>query len=161
MHHVLAKKQFADQGIIFPVSSSILNHINDYQKVLESYSKPLLDFIEWVETKDHNVEVTNDTRDYYRFFDATKQAEFLFDCVEDTIKHIVPQEMHYLANYDAFKNYMDEEFEMPDKMVSVLVRFLEQNQGVLSRSVREKAFSMLTEKEVKQIELTYNAIFGK
>ncbi len=161
MHHVLAKKQFADQGIIFPVSSSILNHINDYQKVLESYSKPLLDFIEWVETKDHNVEVTNDTRDYYRFFDATKQAEFLFDCVEDTIKHIVPQEMHYLANYDAFKNYMDEEFEMPDKMVAILVRFLEQNQGVLSRSAREKAFSMLTEKEVQQIELTFTAIFGK
>lgn len=69
--------------------------------------------------------------------------------------------MHYLANYDAFKNYMDEEFEMPDKMVAILVRFLEQNQGVLSRSAREKAFSMLTEKEVQQIELTFTAIFGK
>lgn len=56
---------------------------------------------------------------------------------------------------------MDEEFEMPDKMVAILVRFLEQNQGVLSRSAREKAFSMLTEKEVQQIELTFTAIFGK
>lgn len=160
IHHMLAKKQFADQGIIFPVSSSILDHINDYKKVLESYSKPFLDLIEWVETKDHNVEVTNETRDYYRFFDATKQAEFLFDCVEDTIKNIVPKEINYLANYDSFKAYMDEEFEMPDKLVSVMVRFLEQNQGVLSKRAREKEFSMLTETEVKRIESTYTEIFG-
>jgi len=160
IHHMLAKKQFADQGIIFPVSSSILDHINDYQKVLESYSKPLLNLIEWVETKDHNVEVTNETKDYYRFFDATKPTEFLFDCVADTIKNIVPREINYLANYDAFKAYMEEEFEMPDKLISVLVRFLEQNQGVLSERAKEKEFSMLTEREVKRIESTYTEIFG-
>ena len=160
IHHMLAKKQFADQGIIFPVSSSILDHINDYQKVLESYSKPLLNLIEWVETKDHNVEVTNETKDYYRFFDATKPTEFLFDCVADTIKNIVPREINYLANYDAFKAYMEEEFEMPDKLISVLVRFLEQNQGVLSKRAKEKEFSMLTEQEVKRIESTYTEIFG-
>ena len=160
IHHMLTKKQFADQGIFFPVSSSILNHINDYQKVLESYSKPLLNLIEWVETKDHNVEVTNETKDYYRFFDATKPTEFLFDCVADTIKNIVPREINYLANYDAFKAYMEEEFEMPDKLISVLVRFLEQNQGVLSKRAKEKEFSMLTELEVKRIESTYTEIFG-
>jgi Fic family protein len=160
IHHMLTKKQFADQGIIFPVSSSILDHINDYQKVLESYSKPLLNLIEWVETKDHNVEVTNETKDYYRFFDATKPTEFLFDCVADTIKNIVPREINYLANYDAFKAYMEEEFEMPDKLISVLVRFLEQNQGVLSKRAKEKEFSMLTELEVKRIESTYTEIFG-
>lgn len=160
IHHMLAKKQFADQGIFFPVSSSIMDHINDYQKVLESYSKPLLDLIEWVETKDHNVEVINETKDYYRFFDVTKQTEFLFDCVADTIKNIVPQEINYLANYVAFKAYMEEEFEMSDKLISVLVRFLEQNQGVLSKQAKEKEFSMLTEREVKRIESNYTEIFG-
>ena len=160
IHHMLTKKQFADQGIFFPVSSSILDHINDYQKVLESYSKPLLNLIEWVETKDHNVEVTNETKDYYRFFDATKPTEFLFDCVADTIKNIVPREINYLANYDAFKAYMEEEFEMPDKLISVLVRFLEQNQGVLSERAKEKEFSMLTEREVKRIESIFTEIFG-
>ncbi|MEI8052713.1 MAG: Fic family protein [Bacteroidota bacterium] len=161
IHHMLAKKQFTDQGIIFPVSSSILDHINDYRIVLESYSKPLLDFIEWTETPNHNVNVTNKTKDYYRFFDATKQAEFLFDCVKDTIENIVPQEINYLANYDAFKNYLDDEFEMPDKLVSILVRFLEQNQGQLSKRGKEKEFNMLSEKEVKQIESMYASIFSK
>lgn len=161
VHHMLAKKKFTDQGITFPVSSSILDHINDYQQVLESYSKPLSDFIEWVETKDHNVLVTNETKDFYRFFDATRQAEFLFDCVEDTIRNIVPREIEYLANYDAFKHYLEEEFEMPDNLVSTLTRFLEQNQGALSRRAREKEFSMLSEEEAGQIEAAYARVFMK
>lgn len=159
IHHMLAKKAFTDQGIIFPVSSSILNHIHDYQKVLEVYSKPLLDWIEWEETADHNLQVTNDTLDYYRFFDASPQAEFLFDCVEDTIRNIVSQEITFLARYDAFKIYMDAAFEMPDKLVAALVRFLEQNQGVLSKRAREKEFAMLTATEIRQIEAAYASIF--
>ena len=159
IHHILAKKQFSDQGIIFPISSSILDHITDYRLVLESNSKPLLELIEWEETENHNVQVINQTKDYYRFFDATKQAEFLFDCVKDTVERIIPEEIKYLANYDEFKNFIDEEFEMPDKMVSLLARFLEQNQGVLSKRAKEKEFGALSESEVDQIEAEFRTIF--
>jgi Fic family protein len=159
IHHILARKKFSAQGIIFPVSSSILDHINDYKMVLESHSKPILDFIEWKETSNHNVHVINETKDYYRFFDGTKQAEFLFECVKDTVENIIPKEVHYLANYDRFKHFLDEEFEMPDKLVSVLLRFLEQNQGVLSKTARAKEFQQLTDKEVRLIEAEYASIF--
>ncbi len=159
IHHILAKKKFSDQGIIFPISSSILNHIIDYRLILESYSKPLLNFIEWEETPDHNIAVTNQTKDYYRFFDATKQAEFLFDCVKDTIENIIPNEIKYLAHYDEFKKFLDEEFEMPDNLISILVNFLEQNQGVLSKRAREKEFRKLNAKEMEQIENVYKTIF--
>ena len=161
IHHLLAKKRFSDQGIIFPISSSILDHIDDYRIVLESYSRPLLDFIEWDETKNHNVSVTNNTLDYYRFFDATQQAEFLFDCVNDTIKNIIPKEIAYLSHYDEFKNYLEEEFEMPDKIIAILVRFLEQNNGMLSKRAKEKEFVSLAEEEVKKIEIEYSRIFNE
>ena len=159
IHHMLVKKQFSDQGIVFPVSSSILDHIADYRLVLESYSKPLLDLVEWEEAENHNVQVINQTKDYYRFFDATNQAEFLFDCVKDTVERIIPHEIKYLANYDEFKNFIDDEFEMPDKLVSILARFLEQNQGVLSKRAKEKEFGALSQREVEQIEAEYRSIF--
>jgi len=159
IHHVLAKKQFAQQGIIFPVSASILDHIDDYRKVLESYSHPLLDFIDWKETKDHNVEVTNDTLDYYRYFDATQQAEFLYDCVKDTMENIIPAEVTYLTRYDAFKKYLEEEYEMPDKVVAQAVRFLEQNNGQLSKRAKEKEFSELKENEIASMEEKYKELF--
>ncbi len=158
IHHFLARKKFAQQGIIFPVSASILEHIYDYRQVLESYSLPLLDFIQWKETGDHNVEVLNDTIDYYRFFDATAQAEFLYDCVHDTIENIIPEEVAYITRYDEFKRYLDNQFELSDDKVALLIRFMEQNNGKLSKRALEREFEALTEKEVNAIEEHYKSI---
>ena len=159
IHHLLVEKGLTQQGIIFPVSASILNHIDDYKKVLEHFSHSILDFIEWKETKDHNIEVLNNTIDYYRYYDATKQTEFLYDCVIDTIENIIPHEIDYLRKYDEFKKYIDDEFEMPDKMIALLIRFLEQNNGILSKRTKENEFAKLSNKEVDTIELKYKSIF--
>ncbi|RLA38987.1 MAG: cell filamentation protein Fic, partial [Gammaproteobacteria bacterium] len=159
IHHILARKGFSQQGIIFPVSASILDHINDYRKVLESYSQPLLDFIEWKATKDNNIEVLNETMDYYRYFDATRQAEFLYGCVSDTINNIIPEEVKYLEQYDEFKRFLDDEFEMPDNMVALMVRFLEQNNGKLSKRRRENEFAALTDDEVVDIGSKFQEVF--
>lgn len=159
MHHVLAKKQFTQQGVIFPVSASILDHIEDYRKVLEWYSHPLLDHITWKEVGNHNIEVINDTIDLYRYFDATKQAEFLYSCVADTLERVIPEEVTYLLKYDEFKRYLDNHFEMPDSMVATLVRFLEQNGGVFSKRALIKEFKALEVKEIAAIEEQYNLIF--
>ena len=159
IHHILSKKQFSKQGMIFPVSASILDHIVDYRKVLEAYSLPLLDYIEWRETKDHNVEVLNDTLDYYTYFDATKQAEFMYDCVMDTIENIIPREVNYLIRYDQFKHFLEDEFEMPDKLIALLVRFMEQNGGTFSKKAKENEFDKLNEEEISKIETEYQKIF--
>jgi hypothetical protein len=116
--------------------------------------------IDWEETPDHNVKILNDTLDFYRFFDATKQTEFLYDCVRDTIENIIPQEVTYLMSYDEFKGFLDEEFEMPDKTVALLVRFLEQNEGQLSQRAQEKEFAALKNSEVQEIERNYKLIFS-
>ncbi len=159
IHHVLAQKQFSQPGIIFPVSAAILDKIMEYQKVLEAYSMPLLDFIEWEESTNHNVEVHNETIDYYRYFDATVQAEFLYKCVKDTIENTIPQEVDYLNRYEEFKTYIDNAFEMPDDLLALLVRFLEQNKGKLSNRARTKEFEAFDDDEVKAIEENFNLIF--
>ncbi len=96
IHHILAESGFAPSGIVFPVSTVILERIDAYRKVLEAYSRPWLDFIEWRATSDGNVDVLNDTKDLYRYFDATLQAEFLYECVWKTIDTILPEEISYL-----------------------------------------------------------------
>ena len=160
IHHLLSAMKYSPQGIIFPVSAAILERIEDYRKVLESYSHPLLDFIEWEKTKDNNVNVLNDTIDYYRYFDATAQAEFLCECVDNTIHKIIPQEVTYLQKYDAMKLWLDNNYQMPDKMVALLIRFLEQNDGSLSKRAKEKEFASLTDQEVKEIEENYQVYFS-
>jgi hypothetical protein len=159
IHHVLAQTGYTEQGIIFPVSASILTHIKDYAKSLESYSHPILNFIDWKPSENNNVQILNDTIDYYRYFDATAQAEFLFYCVNDTLVNIIPNEVEYLKKYETFKQFLDNRYEMPDNMVSLLVGFLEQGNGTLSERSRKKEFSALTQKEVEEIETTFKEIF--
>lgn len=159
IHHVLSQTGYTEQGIIFPVSASILTHIQDYSKSLESYSHPILNVIDWKPSENNNVEILNDTIDYYRYFDATAQAEFLFYCVNDTLVNIIPNEVEYLKKYDAFKQFLDHRYEMPDNMISLLVGFLEQGNGTLSVRARKKEFSALTQKEVEEIETTFKEIF--
>lgn len=158
-HHVLAQTGYTEQGIIFPVSASIITNSQDYAKSLESYSHPILNFIDWKPSENNNVEILNDTIDYYRYFDATAQAEFLFYCVNDTLVNVIPNEVEYLKKYDAFKQFLDNRFEMPDNMISLIVGFLEQGNGTLSVRSRKKEFSALTEKEVEEIETTFKEIF--
>ena len=102
MHHVLARAGFNPPGLVFPISAAILARIDEYKRVLESYSTPLLPFIAWQPTADGNVDVRNDTSDYYRYFDATAHAEFLYACVEQTIRLDLPAEVRFLEAFDGF-----------------------------------------------------------
>jgi Fic family protein len=159
IHHILSQTGYTEQGIIFPVSASILKHIKDYTKTLESYSHPILNFIDWKPSENNNVEVLNDTIDYYRYFDATAQAEFLFYCVNDTLINVIPKEVEYLMKFDEFKRYLDHKYEMPDNMVSLLVGFLKQGNGRLSKRAISNEFNVLTADEIRSIEEQYQLVF--
>lgn len=159
IHHVLATKNFAPKGIIFPVSFAILDRIDEYREVLEAHALPRLDLIQWKKTPKNNVEILNDTIDLYRYFDATKQAEFIYSCVEETINKIIPEEISYLSNYDKMKAFLDDRFEIPDRSVALLIRFLQQGNGSLSKRARQKEFKNFNDREIKSIQSAYKNIF--
>jgi Fic family protein len=159
MHHTLAKNGFAPKGAIFPISASILSHLVNYRSVLEHFSHRILPFIRWESSTDNNIIVLNDTADFYRYFDATLQAEFMFDCIADTIDRIIPQEVKYLMQYDAFKQNINQSIQLPKQQVSLLVKLLGQNKGLLSKNKREGEFSELSDQDVERIEGAYKRAF--
>lgn len=161
IHHVLAERGFNPPGVVFPVSAAILDRIDDYRLTLESYSARLLPLIEWEPTPNGNVRILNETADFYRFFDATPHAEFLYECVERTIDVDLPAETNFLKAYDAFRREVSNIVDMPDRTADLLFRFLHQNNGVLSRRGREHEFAQLTEGEVGQIQSIYAEAFAK
>ncbi len=97
---------------------------------------------------------------FYRYFDATKQAEFLYDCVYQTIIEILPEEVSYLEKYDKMKGAINERFDMPDHIADLLIRFLEQNNGNLSKRAKENEFKELSAAEIMELESIYKDIFN-
>ncbi len=159
IHHVLAKTGFSDAGVLFPVSAVILERINDYRTVLEAYSTPRLSLIDWIPTSDGNVDVRNGTLDLYRFFDATPQVEFLFECVDKTIKVNLPEEIAYLQSHDQMKAELVELYDIPDHKLDLLISVIHQNGGTLSATKRKKLYSAFTDAEVEKLSDLYNEAF--
>ena len=149
IHHVLAERKYTPPGMVFPVSSVMLDRIDDYRRTLQAHSAPLMDFIEWRPTAERNVEVLNDTADLYRYFDCTEAAEFLYACVQRTVEHDLPKEIDYLRRHDEAMARIMEMIEMPDRLAQNLILFIRQNDGTLSKRKREKDFSALTDEEVQ------------
>jgi Fic family protein len=160
IHHVLAETKFVPGRIVFPISSVFQDRIEAYRQTLEAFSKPRLNFIEWQPTAQGNVHVTNETIDLYRYYDATRQAEFLYECVDTTVTETLPNEVDYLEKHEKLSGFISSLIDMPNRHVNLLVNFLEQEQGRLSKRARNKEFAKLTEKECEAIESKYAEIFS-
>lgn len=159
IHHILIRMGYTRRDMIFPVSAAILKRIAQYQDTLEAYSLPLLNLIEWEPTPDHNIIIHNETIDLYRYFDATQQAEFLYDCVQETIETIIPKELDFLENYDRLARFINSTVTLPNTRVDLLIKLLHQNGGKLSKNKRLKEFEELDDKEIDSIQNTYQSIF--
>lgn len=155
VHHVLARRGFNPPGIIFPISAIFLERIERYRAVLEHYSRSRLALTDWETTPALNVRVLNDTGDLFRFFDATTQAEFLAECVLETVEHLLPREVEYLRRYDQVKEEITAFVEMPDNRFDLMIGFLRQNRGRFSQRARMREFEQLTDEEVAAIEAIY------
>ena len=158
IHHTLADRKFSPPGILFPVSSVMLDWIEPYGDTLKDHSGPLMEFIEWSPTPEGNVQVTNDTVDLYRYFDCTQESEFLYSCVERTVKKDLPNEIEFLSRRDeAITNIMNI-VEMPDRTAEQLVHYIQRNDGKLPKS-RRKEFKALTDAELGKLENTVRRAF--
>jgi hypothetical protein len=95
--------------------------------------------------------VHNETASLYRFFDATPHAEYLYHCIEETIRRDLGEEIGFLVVFDAAIRKALEIVDMPDRRASLLVRLILQNHGKLSRGKRQ-AFAEIKDDELHRIE---------
>ena len=161
IHNVLAERGFTPPGLVFPVSTVMLERIKDYRNVLQGHSAPLMDLIHWRALPNGNVHVSNDTSDLYRYFDCTSEAEFLYECVMHTVEYSLPREIDFLTCHDTAMSDIMNFVEMPDRMAEELIILTRQNNGFLSRKRRKKhPFDKLKDAEIKRIEQIMSDAFG-
>ncbi|MGQ0542663.1 MAG: hypothetical protein ACT4O9_12550 [Blastocatellia bacterium] len=94
----------------------------------------------------------NETSNLYRYWDATRFAEYLYGCVAETIRRDLREELGFLAVFDQTLAKVMDIVDMPNRRASLLLRFILQNRGTLSKNKREKEFPELTNEEILSIE---------
>jgi Fic family protein len=160
IHHELARRAFAPPNFIFPISAVMLRERVDYERCLERFSSSVLPFIDYSINAKGEVTVENETANLYRFWDATAFAEFLYRCVAETINRDLTEELNFLQIFDSAMQAVKEIVDMPDRKASLLVRFILQNRGTLSKNKRND-FIELSDKEISMIETSIRNISGQ
>jgi Fic family protein len=152
IHYLLTRTGFSPHGIIFPVSSVMLAELRDYDDCLESFSKQLLPLIDFDLHDDGELTVNNQTADHYKYFDATKMAEYLYAVIEKTIEVDLVNELEFISHYDLAKSEIKEIVDMPDNKIDLFIKLSLDNHGALSKTKRKNFFSFLTDTEVTKLE---------
>ena len=88
----------------------------------------------------------------YAYLDYTSHAEYLFDCIEQTVTTDLKKELDLIKDYDKIRQTIRELVDMPDKQIDLIIKLVIQNKGVLASSKRKKFFSLLTDTEIRKIE---------
>jgi hypothetical protein len=151
VHQILTKRGFTPPRVLFPVSAAMLREREGYDRVLARFSSLVLPFISYDLDAEGRMAVHNETANLYRFFDATTHAEYLYHCIDETIRRDLGEEIGFLVVFDAAMRKALEIVDMPDRRASLLVRLILQNHGKLSRGKRV-TFAEIKDDELHRIE---------
>ena len=160
IHNILARRGFTPEGVMFPISASMLKNPADYDASLEAFSRQLMPLVEYSLDEDGHMTVHNDTAIWYRYTDMTPQAEALFRFIDLTIDTELAGELAFLANYDKSKKAIQEIVDMPDRRIDLFIRFCLQNNGRLSARKRASHFDFLSGEEIARMEQAVLFAYG-
>jgi hypothetical protein len=102
--------------------------------------------------------VSQKTCDFYRFIDFTPMAEFLYRSIKQTVYTDFEKELHFLSQYDLIKKSLKDIVDMPEQLIDLFIKCVRQNEGSLSERKRSSHFSMLTDKEISEMEAVMQRI---
>lgn len=153
IHYVLSSQKFIPKDVIFPVSAVMLENIQEYDQILEQFSRPLMELIKKYTLSNEGILTVNQpTLSFYKYIDYTKMAEYLFKCIDKTIHEHFEREIEFLLNYDQAKREIQAIIDMPDRLIHLFIKFTRQNNGVLGQQKKDKYFNKLNDHEIIQLQ---------
>lgn len=160
IHHILARSGFSPEGVIFPVSATMLKQRAAYDETLELFSKPLMPLVDYrLDEQTGEMTVTNETGVYYRYIDFTVIAEHLFRFIGQTIETELSSEFDFLTRYDQAKQRIQDIVDMPDHSIDLFIRLCVPSQGHLTGGKRQRFFGKLTDEEITAMETCIREVF--
>jgi hypothetical protein len=160
IHDVLGRDGVVPDGMVVPVSAWMLHHPQEYDRVLEAFSRPLRAVVRIVMDHDEQLTVTNpdEAEGSWRYPDLTAQVAYLLHAVEQTISTELVSEILFIRRYDLAKVAIRDVVDMPNARLDLMIRLLYQNKGALAKAKRS-LFREISDDELARIELVYQQAF--
>ena len=162
IHDFLGRDGVVPEGMILPVSAYMLHSPQEYERVLDAYSKPLRRVVRFSLDEDERLAITTPevAAGYYRYPDLTAQATYLLHAVEQTINTELVSEILFIRNYDRAKAAIRDVVDIPNLRLDRLIALLHQNKGVLSMSKRG-LYKEISDDELLRIQAAFQEAFAE
>ncbi len=151
MHFILSQTGFTPKDMIFPISAVLQKHPDVYDRLLETFSRRVMQRLDYEIDGNGEITVKNDSADFYRYIDFTEIVENFQRLIVETIRSEWRTELDYLVNYDRIRKGMRQIVDLPEKKANQFILFVKNNRGRLSEAKRH-FFAELTDEEVRALE---------
>jgi hypothetical protein len=132
IQHVLARSPLLEPGTLVPVSAVIGKNIPTYGALLTAFSRPVTTLWDYRRGDQGPIVIRSPGSRAYRFLRADREVAFLHEMIKQAVQDEIPRELAYLRGYDAAFTQLNDEFDLPQKDLSALIRMIQSNNGTLS-----------------------------
>ena len=152
IHWALVRRNVTPEGVIVPVSAVMLARRRDYDETLETFSRPLMERIEYELDDQGRLTVDGDTVALYRHPDLTAMAVSLNRWLTIAVDEELSAELDFLVSLERARESILDIVDMPDRLVILFIKVCRQHGGRLSSRKHQSHFSMLSDDEVGRME---------
>lgn len=154
--HDVMKQREPEHKFIIPISAAILKHEKQYDRVLESISRPIMAMLDWeLDNDNHNKLIVHNDIDYmYRFPDYTEHVLFVYEMMNKAISAELKQEIVLLIVFDGIKEAINKQSDIPNPTLDKIVSILINGGGKVSKAKYKFVTEHLKPEILKQVEVT-------
>lgn len=162
IHDVLKSRIKTEKDFIIPVSATILQRPEEYDRALETISKAVMALIDYdIDESDHSITINNDISYLYRYLDLTPHVEYLYKTMETSISQDLVQEVIYIVKYDAVKKAIEDVLDIPNKELNLFIQLAIQGNGTISKSKRPRFDRWMSGEQLLALERTIGKILDQ
>jgi hypothetical protein len=158
IHEQLSTYGFTPRGFILPVSAVILASLDRYRDALASFARLVMQRTSY-DPAIPTAPATGNDAVYYRYFDATDQASFLYYALERTIEKDLDEEISFLLGFDRARDALNSTADWPGQSRDLFINLVRSNGGHLSETKRKSKFPLLTADEIARYEAIVQRAF--
>lgn len=160
-HNVLAQRQYAPPGTLFPLSAWLLNHQRDYIGSMTDTCQGILGMASLVNLPDGSMKVLNDIKIGFQFPDLTSETLCLCRFVEAAVLEELEPNIKFIKDFDVARQGLEALVEWSYPTQALFIRLCVQNNGTLSRRKRKlEAFRDLSAPLLSRLESCVRAAYN-
>ncbi len=139
MHYALSQSGRLAEGLMLPISVAMKRDERDYLAALQSFSRPTraLWHVRMIDEVRFACESTAGDA-MYRYWDATRCVEFIYEMALNALKTDLVDETRYLQAFDQAYRLVNEHHDIRDHDLNNLIMWCAQNGGHVSKKRREQ-----------------------